>query len=46
MLFHVVQYAEEDGTDDVRRKMMALEQDNTRNEDVSNNDHCPCDALV
>ena len=46
MLFHVVQYAEEDGNDDVKRKMMAPEQDNTRNEDVSNNDHFSGDGLV
>ena len=45
-LFRVVQCAEEDGIDDVKRKMIAPEGDNTRHGDVSNYDHRACDGLV
>ena len=45
-LFRVVQCAEEDGNGDVKRKMIAPEEDNTRQEDVSNYDHCASDGLV
>ena len=44
--FHIAQCLEEDGIDDVKMKMIAQEEGNTRNEDVSNNDHCATDGLV
>ena len=45
-MFHVVQCVEEGDPGAVKRKMIAPEEDYTRNEDVSNNDHCVCDGLV
>ena len=46
-MFHVVQCVEEDDTTEaVKRKMIVPEEGYTRNEDVSNNDHCVCDGLV
>ena len=45
-LFHVVPCVAEDGVDDVMKKMAAPEEDNQRNEDITNNEPSACDSFV